>query len=100
MLKYGESYLVTLKDSIVLPNGQWKHCIYGDYKGTHKCEVTDNKYVQIGDVFVEATNAKSFVKTDIANLGRVTIESFQDGEVSSYTVNSYIGNAYGTIKGK
>ena len=69
MLKFGESYVVTLKNSIVLPDGQWKHCIYGDYKGTHKCEVTDNKYVQIG-------------------------------EVSNYTVNSYIGNAYGVIKGK
>ena len=100
MLKFGESYVVTLKNSIVLPDGQWKHCIYGDYKGTHKCEVTDNKYIQIGDVFVEASNTSSFVKTDVVNLGRVSIETVSDGEVSNYTVNSYIGNAYGFIKGK
>ena len=98
MLKFGESYLVTLKDSIVLSNGQWKHCIYGDYKGTHKCEVTEVKYIQIGDVFVEASNAKSFVKTDAVNLGRVEIEQITDGYVNSYTVDSYIGNAYGTPK--
>jgi hypothetical protein len=98
MLKFGESYLVTLKDSIVLSNGQWKHCIYGDYKGTSKCDVTEVKYIQIGDILVEASNAKSFVKTDAVNLGRVEIEQITDGYVNSYTVDSYIGNAYGTPK--
>lgn len=98
MLKFGESYLVTLKESIVLPNGLWKHCIYGDFKGIHKCDITDTKYVQIGDVLIEATNAKSFVKTDVVHLGQVDIEQLSDGHLNSYTVNSYIGNAYGVVK--
>ena len=97
MLKYGESYLVTLKDSIVLPDGKWKYSLYGDYKGVYTCEVTEIKYLQVGDVLVDASNVQSLVKTDAVHLGRVVKEYVVDGELVECFVESCIGNAYGKV---
>ena len=95
MFKFGDSYVVTLKEQIVLPSGQWVQTIYGDYKGVEKCEVTEVKYVKIGNTCVDASLIRAFVKSRNPALNcLVKTEWFHEGEVIEGYVRSPIGNAH------
>lgn len=95
MFKFGESYVVTLKENIVLPSGKWVQTLFGDFKGIEKCEVTEVKWVMIGDAVVDASLIRSFIKSASAvTKGYVYAEWFHEGEVVQGSLQTPIGNAH------
>lgn len=95
MLKFGESYVLTLKENIMLPSGRWIQTLFGDFKGIESCEITNVKWLHIGDTYVDASLVRSFVKSQTAiTKGVVETEWFYGGEVIHGKVTTPIGNAH------
>lgn len=94
MLVYGDSYLVTLSHSIVMPDGSWKQSIHGDFKGITKCEQSDTKYYQFGDVFVKVYDVRGYVKSEKCYGGKVTLQTIIDGEVLDLLIDNPIAKAH------
>ena len=94
MLAYGESYLVTLSESIMMPCGAWYQAVHGDFKGVYLCEFSDTRYYQFGNVFVKVYNVRGYTKVEKCQNGKVNWQGVNDGEGLDLLIDSPIAKAH------